>query len=66
MATTPIIPTPAKGLWDEQKRKLIQKFPTLSEADLKFEEGKKDEMIEKVSKKVGKTKDEFYAILASL
>lgn len=66
MATTSTMPAPVRGFRYEQKRKLLQQFPILSEADLKFEEGKKDAMIEKICKKIGKTKDEFYVILALL
>jgi len=36
--------TELKGNWNEQKGKLKQKFAVLTDNDLMFEEGKKDEM----------------------
>lgn len=55
-----------KTSWKEQKGKLKLKFPTLTDADLHFEEGKKDEMLRKVETKLGKTKEEFSKIISSL
>lgn len=55
-----------KGNWDEQKVKLKQKFPTLTDSDLKFEEGKKGEMFTKLQTKLGKTKEELQSIIATL
>jgi len=52
--------------WKEQKGKLKAKFSTLTDADLHFEEGKKDEMLKKVQTKLGKSKEEFKAIIAAL
>ena len=45
--------TPVKGNWNEQKGKLKAKFSTLTDADLHYEEGKKDEMFTKVQTKFG-------------
>ncbi len=59
-------PTPIKSNWSEQKEKLKAKFPILTDADLKYEDGKKDEMFEKVQTKIGKTKEEFATLIASL
>ena len=36
--------TQVKGSWNEKKGKLKQKFAILTDNDLLFEEGKKDEM----------------------
>lgn len=55
-----------KTSWKEQKGKLKLKFPSLTDADLHFEEGKKDEMLRKVETKLGKTKEEFSKIILSL
>jgi hypothetical protein len=66
MTNLPVTPAPVKEIWNEQKAKLIAKFPVLTEADLLFEEGKKDEMLTKVSAKLGKTKEELSAILLTL
>lgn len=55
-----------KGNWKEQKGKLKQKFSILSDDDLMYAEGKKEEMLGNLQKKLGKTKDELQAILAAL
>jgi len=48
--------TELKGNWNEQKGKLKQKFAVLTDNDLMFEEGKKDEMFRKTSKKIRQNK----------
>ena len=58
--------TEIKGNWDEQKGKLKQKFATLTDNDLLFAEGKKDEMMGKLQIKLGKTKEEMHKIISSL
>lgn len=55
-----------KGTWNEQKGKLKQQFATLTDNDLMFEEGKKEEMLGKLQIKLGKTKDELHKIIAAL
>jgi uncharacterized protein YjbJ (UPF0337 family) len=55
-----------KGNWNEQKGKLKQKFAVLTDNDLMFEEGKKDEMLGKLQIRLGKTKDQLNSIIASL
>jgi len=56
----------AKGNWNEQKGKLKRKFGYLTDNDLLFEEGKKEEMLGKLQIKLGKTKDELIKIIAAL
>ncbi len=58
--------TTVKGNWNEQKGKLKQKFSQLTDNDLLYAEGKKDEMMGKLQTKLGKTKDELTAIIAAL
>lgn len=58
--------TGLKGKWNEQKGKLKQQFAELTDDDLMYQEGKEDEMLGKIQIKLGKTKDEFAAILAGL
>jgi len=58
--------TEIKGNWNEQKGKLLQKFAILTDNDLMYEEGKRDEMYGKLQKKLGKSKDELMKIIASL
>lgn len=55
-----------KGNWDEQKGKLKQKFAALTDNDVLFKEGQKDEMIGKLQIKLGKTKEELLKIIAEL
>ena len=58
--------TELKGNWNEQKGKLKQKFAKLTDDDLMYEEGKKDEMLGKLQIKLGKTKEELHAIIGAL
>ena len=58
--------TVIKGTWNEQKGKLKQKFAELTDDDLMFEEGKKDEMFGKLEIKLGKSKDELQKIISSI
>lgn len=43
-----------KGTWKEQKSKLKQNFDALSGNDLLFAKGKKEEMISKLQRTIGK------------
>lgn len=58
--------TEVKGNWNELKGKLKQKFAVLTDNDLMFEEGKKEEMLGKLQAKLGKTKEEMEKILNEL
>ncbi len=58
--------TEVKGNWNEQKGKLKQKFAVLTDNDLMYEEGKKEEMFGKLQIKLGKTKEELHRIFDSL
>jgi uncharacterized protein YjbJ (UPF0337 family) len=53
-------------IWSEQTEKLKQRFSTLTDKDLYFEQGKIDEMLTRLQKKVGKTKHELYEIITKL
>jgi uncharacterized protein YjbJ (UPF0337 family) len=55
-----------KGNWNEQKGKLKQKFAVLTDNDLMFADGKKDEMLGRLQITLGKTKEQLRAIIASL
>lgn len=52
--------------WELQKAKLKQKFAKLTDNDLLFIDGKKDEMMRKIQIKLGKTKEELSNILEQL
>ena len=58
--------TELKGTWEEQKGKLKQQFAKLTDNDLLFVDGKKDEMMGRLQIKLGKTKDELHKIIANL
>ena len=53
----------AQGNWNELKGKLKQKFAVLTDNDLMFEEGKKEEMIGKLQITLGITKEELHKII---
>jgi len=48
-----------KGNWNELKGKLKQKYAELTDDDLKFAEGKEDEMLGRLQQRLGKTKDDL-------
>ena len=47
-----------KGSWNEIKGKLKQQYGNLTDDDLVFAEGKEDELLGRLQKKLGKSKDE--------
>jgi uncharacterized protein YjbJ (UPF0337 family) len=55
--------TEVKGNWNEQKGKLKQQYANLTDDDLMFAEGKKDEMLGKLQIKLGKTKEELHKVM---
>ena len=55
-----------KGDWNETKGKIKQAYGDLSDDDLKYEEGKDDELIGRLQKKIGKTKEEVIHWIQSL
>jgi uncharacterized protein YjbJ (UPF0337 family) len=50
-----------KGSWNEIKGKLKQKYGQLTDQDLTFAEGKEDELLGRLQKRLGRTKDELRA-----
>ncbi len=48
-----------KGNWNELKGKLKQSYAKLTDNDLLFVEGKEDEMLGRLEKRLGKTKEEI-------
>ena len=55
-----------KGNWNELKGKLKQKYATLTDDDLTFAEGKDDELLGRLEKKLGRTKEDLRNELARL
>lgn len=66
MSTTTAENFDLKGNWNDHKRKLKTKFPSLTEEDLSFEFGKKNEMLQNLLSKLGKTREELVTTLESL
>ncbi|HBE43459.1 MAG TPA: general stress protein CsbD [Bacteroidales bacterium] len=52
-----------KGYWNEKKEKLKKSYPSLTDKDLSFNEGKEKEMLEILGYKLGKTKLELLDII---
>jgi len=58
--------TELDGSWTTQKGLLKQRFAVLTDNDLIFEEGRKEEMFGKLQMTLGKTKEQLQAIIAGL
>lgn len=58
--------TTVAGYWNGKKEKIKQKFPTVSDQDLNFYEGKEKEMMEMLEYKLGIQKLELAKIIESL
>jgi uncharacterized protein YjbJ (UPF0337 family) len=52
-----------KGSWNEIKGKLKQKYAQLTDDDLAYAEGKDDELIGRLQKKLGKSAEEIRQML---
>jgi uncharacterized protein YjbJ (UPF0337 family) len=52
--------------WDDQSKKLKEKFENLTDRDLYFEQGKMGEMITRLQVKVGVSKHEIYELITKL
>lgn len=48
-----------KGNWNIVKGKLKQEYSSLTDEDLRYEEGKEDELLGRIQNKTGKTKQEI-------
>ena len=48
-----------KGEWNETKGKIKQAYGDLNDDDLIYEEGKDEELVGRLQKKIGKTKEEI-------
>lgn len=58
--------TEIKGNWKQLVGKLKQKYANLTDDDLKFAEGKEEEMLGKIQVKLGKSKEELHDIMSKL
>lgn len=55
-----------KGNWNIIKGKLKQKYADLTDDDLKYTEGKENELLGRIQKKTGKTKQEVKDYIDSI
>jgi uncharacterized protein YjbJ (UPF0337 family) len=55
-----------KGNWKEVAGKLKQRFANLTDDDLLFKEGKEEELLGRIQKKLGTTKEELRKVIANL
>jgi uncharacterized protein YjbJ (UPF0337 family) len=55
-----------KGNWNKLKGKVKQAHAEFTDDDLKYEEGKDDELLGRIQKKLGKTREEVIDWLKSL
>jgi uncharacterized protein YjbJ (UPF0337 family) len=54
------------GTWNDVKGKAKKQYAGLTDDDLLYEDGKDDELVGRVQKKIGKTKDEVIKWIESL
>jgi hypothetical protein len=52
--------------WREQKVMLKQRYSILSDSDFEFKEGQKEGMLDKLSLKLNKTREELKLLFAEL
>ncbi len=55
-----------KGNWNQIKGKLKQQYGDLTDDDLTYVEGKEDEMLGKIQKKTGESKDKIKNYIDSI
>lgn len=56
----------ATGYWEKKKGKLKEKFPVITDEDLRYPEGKEKEMLEMLGNKLGKSKLELLSIIIAI
>jgi len=54
------------GTWNERKGELQQKFAYLTDNDVQYEEGKKEELLGKIQVKLDNSKEELRKIIEGL
>jgi uncharacterized protein YjbJ (UPF0337 family) len=55
-----------KGNWNEMKGKIKQQWGDLTDDDLKYEEGREDELLGRIQKKTGKSREEVVNYINSI
>lgn len=51
------------GNWDDQSKRLKEKFAQLTDADLKFETGKENDLLTRVETRLNKKREEVINII---
>lgn len=54
------------GAWNDVKGKAKKQYAGLTDDDLLYEDGKDDELVGRIQKRIGKTKDEVIKWIESL
>ena len=54
------------GKWNQAKGKLQQEYAELTDDDLKYEQGKEDELLGRIQERTGKAKQEIKDFIDSL
>ncbi|MHA4846886.1 CsbD family protein [Flavitalea antarctica] len=52
--------------WDDVKSKIKEADISITDEDLEYEEGKEDELLERLSKKMNRTKEEVRMFIESI
>jgi uncharacterized protein YjbJ (UPF0337 family) len=55
-----------KGNWNKLKGKIKQAYGNLTDDDLRYEEGKDEELLGRIQQKTGKSREEIITWLRSL
>lgn len=55
-----------KGNWNQIKGKIKQKYPDLIDDDLLFVAGKEDDLLGRIQRKTGKSRDEVVSYINSI
>lgn len=55
-----------KGNWNQIKGKMKEKYGELTDDDLEYTEGKEDQLLGRLQKKLGKSKDEVRRIISNI
>jgi uncharacterized protein YjbJ (UPF0337 family) len=55
-----------KGNWNQMKGKIKQKYPDLTDDDLMFVTGKEDDLLGRIQRKTGKSRDEVVSYINSI
>lgn len=55
-----------KGNWNEMKGKIKKHWGTLTDDDLTFQEGREDELLGRIQKRTGRTREEIVRYINNL